>query len=94
MTVPLAAFSDAHSPPAERFYNMLCMAYGADARLFADFVTEGYLPKARAAGCTREYGEVAYAFQKLIVPHLDKDRAKAVLQKTWLPDQRERPAPH
>jgi Putative metallopeptidase len=94
VTVPLAAFSDAHSPPAERFYNLLCMAYGADSRLFADFVTEGYLPKTRAAGCTREYGEVAYAFQKLIVPHLDKDRAKEVLQKTWLPDQRERPAPH
>ena len=30
VTAPLTAFSDAHSPPAERFYNLLCMAYGAE----------------------------------------------------------------
>ena len=26
VTVPLAAFSDAHSAPAQRFYNLLCTA--------------------------------------------------------------------
>ena len=70
------------------------MACGADPRLFSDFVGEGYLPKARAAGCQRVYGEVAYAFYKLIVPHLDKDIAKAVLQKSWLPDETAKPKSH
>lgn len=93
VTAPLAAFSDAHSPPAERFYNMLCLAYGANSELFADFVSEGYLPKSRAMGCRREYGELAYAFSKLIVPHLDQSIAREVLQKAWLPDETKRPAP-
>jgi hypothetical protein len=94
VTAPLAAFSDAHSPPATRFYNMVCLAYGADPVLFADFVTKEYLPKERASGCKREYGEVAYAFAKLIRPHLDESIARNVLQKAWLPDEKDRPRPH
>lgn len=94
VTAPLAAFSNSHSPPAVRFYNMLCMAYGADPALFADFVTKGYLPKQRAEGCRKEYGEVAYAFSRLIVPHLDKGIAQSVLHRSWLPDDKVRPAPH
>ena len=94
VTAPLAAFSDTHSPPAIRFYNMLCLAYGADPVLFADFVTKDYLPKARASGCKKEYGEVAYAFKKLVAPHLDKSIAQNVLQKTWLPDETDRPVAH
>lgn len=86
VTAPLAAFSDAHSPPAARFYNMLCLAYGADSELFADFVTKDYLPKQRAGSCRKEYGEIVYAFSKLIVPHLDKAIAQDVLQKNWLPN--------
>jgi len=91
VTAPLAAFSDAHAPPPERFYNLLCLAYGADAALFADFVTEGYLPQDRAKNCRREYGELAYAFNKFIVPHLDRHIAHKVLQKAWLPDDENRP---
>ena len=94
VTAPLAAFSDTHSPPAIRFYNMLCLAYGADPVLFADFVTKDYLPKARASGCKKEYGEVAYAFKKLVAPHLDKSISQNVLQKTWLPDEKDRPVAH
>jgi hypothetical protein len=94
VTVPLAAFSDAHSPPAERFYNMLCLAYGADSGVFADFVSEGFLPKTRAKGCRREYGELTFAFNKLIVPHLDQSIAREVLQKSWLPEEKDRPAQH
>jgi hypothetical protein len=84
VTAPLAAFSGAHSPPAARFYNMLCLAYGADSDLFADFVTNEYLPKQRAGGCRKEYGEIVYAFKTLISPHLDTAIAQQVLQKNWL----------
>lgn len=94
VTAPLAAFSDKHSPPASRFYNMLCLAYGADPVLFGDLVAKDYLPKKRASGCRREYGEVSYAFKKLISPHLDKGIAQSVLKKNWLPDGEARPDPH
>lgn len=85
ITEPLEAYSDAHSLPAQRFYNLLCMAYGSDPELFADVVERGYLPKSRTASCKTEYGEVAYAFYKLVSPHVDHALAKSVLQKTLLP---------
>jgi hypothetical protein len=94
VTAPLAAFSDKHSPPASRFYNMLCLAYGADSTLFGDVVEKGFLPKERASGCRREFGEVSYAFKKLIAPHLDKVIAQSVLKKDWLPEQESKPDPH
>ena len=85
VTAPLTAFSDEHSPPAQRFYNLLCLAYGADRVLFADFVEQNYLPKERAKVCRRQYGELVYAFHQLIAPHLDKQLAKQVMDTSWLP---------
>ena len=86
VTAPLAAFSDTHSPPAARFFNLLCLAFGADRELFADFVTKDFLPKQRAGNCRREYGEIVFAFQRLIVPHIDTAIAQRVLQTNWLPN--------
>src|SRR5262249_28741454 len=48
---PLHAFSDIHGAPARRFYNLLCLAYGADPALFVDLVANGYLPQDRAMNC-------------------------------------------
>jgi hypothetical protein len=86
VTAPLAAFSDVHGAPAQRFYNLICLAYGADPVLFADVVDKGYLPKDRASSCKREYDQVAFAFHDLIGPHIDQQLAKQVLDKTWLPE--------
>jgi hypothetical protein len=86
VTVPLAAFSEAHAAPTQRFFNILCLAFGADPILFADLVDKGHLPKDRARSCKREYDQVAYAFQELIVPHIDQQLARQVLDRTWLPD--------
>ena len=85
VTAPLTAFSDEHGPPAQRFYNLLCLAYGADPVLFADVVEMKHLPKERARLCRRQYGELNYAFHQLIVPHLDQQLAKKVMDKSWLP---------
>jgi len=85
VTVPSTAFADVHGAPMQRFYNLLCMAYGADRESYADLVEKGYLPEDRARGCRVEYGEVNFAVQQLIVPHLDPQLAKAVLEKSWLP---------
>ena len=77
-------FADEHGLPAQRFYNVLCMAYGADSKLFADLVDKGYLPKDRAEGCADEYEQVIKALNKLIGPYIDQTRAKQVRAKQWL----------
>jgi hypothetical protein len=77
-------FADVHGTPAQRFYNVLCIAYGADKQLFGDIVEKGYLPKDRAEDCKDEYQQVAYAYEKLIGPHVDRGRAKKVFNKSWL----------
>ena len=84
--VPLQAFSDLHGLPAQRFFNLLCIAYGADPTTFA-YVGAKYLPEDRARYCKREYDEVTFAFTTLIVPHLDDDLTKQILNKEWLPPQ-------
>jgi hypothetical protein len=58
-----------HSSPAQRLYNLLCMAYGADKELFADVVERGYLPKNRAEVCEDEYRQIDFAYRTLIAPH-------------------------
>ena len=79
-------FADAHGTPTQRFYNLLCIAYGADAQLFGDMVEEGHLPKDRAEDCKDEYRQVAYAYEKLVGQHIDPILAKTALDKNWLPD--------
>jgi hypothetical protein len=80
----LETFSDVHGISAQRFYNVLCLAYGADPALFADVVQKGYLPKSRAEGCGDEYKQVDYAFKKLISPSIDQALQKKVRSKKWL----------
>lgn len=87
VTAPITAFADVHGAPAQRFYNLLCIAYGADPQTFGDLIDKGYLPPARAKTCRTEYGEVNFAFQQLIRPNLDPELAKAVMQKDWLPPE-------
>jgi hypothetical protein len=80
----VTAFADEHGTPAQRFYNVLCIAYGADAKLFADLVEKGYLPNNRADLCEEEYEQVAKAFRRLIGPHVDRRLAKRLHHTSWL----------
>jgi hypothetical protein len=76
VTLPLQLFSDEHSTPAQRAFNVLCIAYGSDKKLFADIVEKDFLPKRRAEGCETEYEDLTFAMTKLIGPHIDKALAK------------------
>lgn len=91
VTVPITAFASDHGAPEQRFYNLLCLAYGYDAKIFADVVMNEYLPKSRARNCRYEYVILRYAFKQLIVPHLDMDMAKQVMDSKWLDDTDKRP---
>jgi hypothetical protein len=84
VTMKQHAFADEHGTSAQRFFNLLCTAYGADPKLFSDFVEKGFLPEDRAVGCEREYLQLSHAFDTLIGPHVDKALAQK-LHKRWLP---------
>ena len=45
VSLPLKKFADEHGTPSQRFYNVLCLAYGANKVFFADFVSKGFLPR-------------------------------------------------
>jgi hypothetical protein len=77
---------DTHSTPAQRFYNYLCLGYGADPDGFKDMVQKGMLPKNRADGCAAEYQQAKLAFAKTILPHIDPELMKKVQAIKWFAD--------
>src|SRR5437016_3232260 len=79
-------FADVHGLDSQRFYNVLCLAYGSNPASFKGMVDKGYLPKERAEGCNEEYRQVAYAVKKLIDPSVDAElaaRFKAAHKARW-----------
>jgi hypothetical protein len=82
----LAGFASNHGQPEERFYNLMCLAYGADPVTFADLTQDGYLPPNRSPSCRFEYDTLAYAFHREISPHIDQRLARQVLDTTWFAD--------
>ncbi|MBO0758490.1 MAG: hypothetical protein J2P54_21775, partial [Bradyrhizobiaceae bacterium] len=67
----MAQQADIHELPAQRYYNVLCMAYGDDPNLFADAIQYWHLPETRAKNCRYEYLRYQYAFHALIEPYVD-----------------------
>jgi len=79
-----ADYAAAHGLPAQRFFNVLCIAYGAEPKLFADFVKQGFLPVFRIGSCRWEYRQIAHAFKTLISPHIDPVLQEKVRGREWL----------
>ena len=87
----LAAFASNHGLPQERFYNLLCLAFGADGEGFAD--AQNYLPPTRSPSCSHEYKTLVRAFHKEISPHIDQEMAKRVVDTDWLQRLESKPTP-
>jgi hypothetical protein len=87
----LSALGTDHGLPQERFYNLICLAYGADRVGFADLAN--YLPPTRTPGCAFEYRTLVRAFEKEITPHIDQEIARRVLDTDWLQRLESEPAP-
>jgi len=83
-TPGMQQFANVHGLPAQRFFNVLCMAYGRDPKAYAVVVEKGYLPESRAETCGDEYNQVDYAFKKLIAPYIDQTVARKVQPKKRL----------
>jgi hypothetical protein len=87
----LKEFAGEHGTPAQRAYNLLCIAYGADTKLFGDIVSKGHLPKKRAESCEDEYEQVQDAYEALVGPHIDQALARKTFDRTWLRKPTEQP---
>jgi hypothetical protein len=86
ITLKPAELSAVHGTPHQRFFNLICIAYGAQQEAFADLLEKGYLPKERAEDCKSEFQQAKHAFNLLIRPHIDEPLAKQVFGKPWMPD--------
>jgi hypothetical protein len=77
-------FVSSEGVPLQRAQNVLCIAYGGASGIFKAFVDQGDLLSTRSERCPDEYRQVAAAFQKTIVKHVDEARMKKALTVTWL----------
>jgi hypothetical protein len=84
VTLSLAALASDHGAPEERYFNLICAAYGYDARLFS--VEMKKIPPSRAQKCRDEYEDIKYAMHTVFWPHLDHDKVKRVLAMKWFID--------
>jgi len=79
-------YSSVHGTPHQRFFNLLCVAYGSDQKIFGDLVEKGLLPEERAEDCKSEFQQAEHAFNLLIRPHMDQSLAKQVFGRRWIPE--------
>ncbi len=73
-------FADVHGLDAQRYYNVLCLAYGSDPKEYAVAAGEQRLPKERAEGCADEFKQVDHAVRKTMTRGFDR-KAFSRLQK-------------
>lgn len=58
-----------HSLDRQRYFNMLCWVYGADADARGSLLDDWALPVERAAGCAEEYAQLGRSWQRLLAAH-------------------------
>jgi hypothetical protein len=75
-------YASAESPEAQRFYNFLCIAYGADPITF-DGLREDILPQYRLRQCGFEFEQVRKAFNLRIMPFVDPDKFVQARARQW-----------
>jgi hypothetical protein len=80
-----------HGTEYQRFYNILCIAYGHDPANFEDYVQKNILPAGRARRCRVEYRKIERAFRALLLPHIDRAVMERVRQVEWVRPEDGRP---
>jgi len=60
--------ADEHLLQEQRFYNSICMIYGSNPSKYENIVTEGFLPKERAARCPGEFQRSVDSWVSLLDP--------------------------
>jgi hypothetical protein len=81
----LEDFSSDHPVILQRVYNFLCCVVGSDPQhLQNSLITDGYVPKARAMLCRKEWTQLNYGWWTVLEPHLTdscKKETKATRQQ-------------
>jgi hypothetical protein len=78
-----SSLANVHGLAGQRFYNTLCMAFGAEPGVFNDLIERKLLPEERAEGCEDEYRQVAFAIRTLMSRYIDVAARDKVLAKDW-----------
>lgn len=71
------AFADEHSLDSQRYFNLVCWAYGADPGAGADLIEHWELPPERAGRCQDEYRRLDSAWSRLLASHIRPEGARA-----------------
>ncbi len=83
-----SAPSDIRSTAAQRYYNYMCIAYGADPETFNYLVDvderRSTLPRYRRSWCPWEYAAVRKSFERYVRPHVDEAKLAKVKSMDWL----------
>lgn len=67
------AFADEHSLDRQRYFNLVCWAYGSNPAESEDLIETWELPAARAEQCEAEYAQLDRSWSRLLAPHLQPD---------------------
>jgi hypothetical protein len=85
-------FADEHSLDRQRYFNLVCWAYGSNPDESEDLVETWELPEARAERCAEEYAQLDRSWSRLLGPHLRDDAGETTRTVEREPAPR-RPAP-
>jgi hypothetical protein len=74
-------YASEHGTAEQRYYNVLCLAFGADPKQFSYLESKKILPEDRADACQDEFEQIEDAYRAVILPHVDQALAKKVWGK-------------
>ena len=69
-------FADEHSLDKQRYFNLVCWAYGSNPADSAHLIETWELPEARAEQCEAEYAQLDRSWSRLLGPHLQPEDAE------------------
>lgn len=78
-------FADEHSLNKQRYFNLVCWAYGSDPDNQQDLIESWELPEARAERCVDEYAMLDRSWKRLLKNHLRDEGDRAPMTTESVP---------
>jgi hypothetical protein len=79
--VGAADFAGVHALNEQRYFNLLCWAYGSDPEAAEELTASWELPVERAELCADEYAQMDRAWTRLLAPHLKQPMSELALSR-------------
>lgn len=79
--VGAADFAGVHALNEQRYFNLLCWAYGSDPEAADELTASWELPSERAELCADEYAQMDRAWSRLLAPHLRRPMSALSLSR-------------